>query len=167
MKMIPTRAREPSSNYTAHFSGPVLGFIAVSQCTSQIFMAISIFINFPANHDSIITNILTTLQTMHSTFINLGALVRAREPYSWIVTISILDVNAHLHRGVVGSVPELDVGVERAALGAQDHLDLLHGGRAVRPGAERATLDEDGRVRHLTRPHDAAWGSHGNLLSCV
>ena len=80
---------------------------------------------------------------MPSTFINLGELIRAREPYSWIVTISILDVNAHLHRGVVGSVPELDVGVERAALGAEDDLHLLHSGRPVRPGAERSALHED------------------------
>merc|ERR1740133_192874 len=63
--------------------------------------------------------------------------------------LAVLDVHAHLARGVVGAVPELDVGVERASLGAEDDLHLLDRGRAVRPGAERAALDEDGGVNAL------------------
>ena len=88
--------------------------------------------------------------------------------------LAVLDVHAHLARGVVGSVPELDVGVERAALGAEDDLHLLDGGRAVRPGAERATLHEDGHVRccrrllgqHDTTSHrrDARDGPDGRRL---
>merc|ERR1740138_583841 len=61
--------------------------------------------------------------------------------------LAVLDVNAHLHRGVVGSVPELDVGVERSAFGAEDDLHLFHGRGAVRPGTERSTLNEDLGVR--------------------
>merc|ERR1740133_100466 len=58
--------------------------------------------------------------------------------------LAILDVHAHLARRVVGAVPELDVGVEGKALSAEDALHLLDRGRAVRPGAERAALHEDG-----------------------
>ena len=36
--------------------------------------------------------------------------------------LAVLDVHAHLDRRVVGAVPQLDVGIERAAFGAQDHL---------------------------------------------
>mmetsp|Transcript_35154 Transcript_35154/g.92158 ORF Transcript_35154/g.92158 Transcript_35154/m.92158 type:complete len:230 (+) Transcript_35154:324-1013(+) len=50
--------------------------------------------------------------------------------------LAVLDVHAHLDWGVVRTVPELDVGVERATLRAEDHLHLLHRRRAVRPRAE-------------------------------
>ena len=40
--------------------------------------------------------------------------------------LPVLDVHAHLAGSVVGSVPELDVGVERTAFGAEDNLHLLH-----------------------------------------
>merc|ERR1719359_91383 len=70
--------------------------------------------------------------------------------------LAVLDVHAHLARGVVGAVPELNVGVERASLSAEDDLHLLDRGRAVRPGAERAALDENGRVKAIV----AAPGGH-------
>merc|ERR1719171_2879508 len=38
--------------------------------------------------------------------------------------LAVLTVHAHLHRGVVRSVPELDVSVERAAFGTKDDLHL-------------------------------------------
>merc|ERR1719506_878441 len=60
--------------------------------------------------------------------------------------LAVLAVHAHLHRRVVGSVPELDVRIKRATLGAEHHLHLLHSGRAVRPGAEGSALHEDGGV---------------------
>mmetsp|Transcript_10700 Transcript_10700/g.28540 ORF Transcript_10700/g.28540 Transcript_10700/m.28540 type:complete len:223 (-) Transcript_10700:56-724(-) len=58
--------------------------------------------------------------------------------------LTILNVDAHLARGVVRAVPELDVGIKRAALSGEHDLHLLHERRAVRPGAERAALDKDG-----------------------
>eukprot|EP00962_Isochrysis_galbana_P060663 scaffold35363_cov101-Isochrysis_galbana.AAC.1 len=60
--------------------------------------------------------------------------------------LPILDVHPHLVRCVVRPVPQLNVGVEWAALRAQLHLHLLDGGRPVRPGAERPALDQDGGV---------------------
>merc|ERR1719310_395951 len=61
--------------------------------------------------------------------------------------LAVLDIHAHLARGVVRPVPELNVSVERAALGREDDLHLLHEGGAVRPGAERAALHEDRRIK--------------------
>ena len=63
--------------------------------------------------------------------------------------LAVLDVHAHLAWRVVRAVPELDVGVEGTALGAEHDLHLLHRGRAVRPCAERAALHEDGRIGRL------------------
>jgi hypothetical protein len=40
--------------------------------------------------------------------------------------LAIFDVHAQLGRCVVRSMPELDVGVKRAALGAKDDLNLLY-----------------------------------------
>ena len=61
--------------------------------------------------------------------------------------LAVLDVHAHLAWGVVWSVPELDVRVERAALGGQDDLHLFNHGGAVRPCAEGAALNNHGGVR--------------------
>mmetsp|Transcript_10709 Transcript_10709/g.28583 ORF Transcript_10709/g.28583 Transcript_10709/m.28583 type:complete len:349 (-) Transcript_10709:56-1102(-) len=63
--------------------------------------------------------------------------------------LTILNVDAHLARGVVRAVPELDVGIKRAALSGEHDLHLLHERGAVRPGAERAALHEDGRLSRL------------------
>merc|ERR1740133_878772 len=63
--------------------------------------------------------------------------------------LAVLDVHAHLARRVVGAVPELNVSIEGTALGAEHDLHLLDRGRAVRPGAERAALHQDGRVDAL------------------
>jgi hypothetical protein len=49
---------------------------------------------------------------------------------------TILGVHAHLERGVVGSMPELDVGVKRAALGPEDKLNLFNRRRSVTPSSE-------------------------------
>eukprot|EP00962_Isochrysis_galbana_P033567 scaffold11263_cov108-Isochrysis_galbana.AAC.5 len=68
--------------------------------------------------------------------------------------LAVLDVDAHLDGCVVGTVPQLDIGIERAALGAQLHLHRLDGRVAVRPGAEGAALHEDGGVLELLGPGD-------------
>lgn len=60
--------------------------------------------------------------------------------------LAIFDVDSHFDRSVVRSMPQFDVGVERTALSAENNLDLLDSGRAVGPGAESATLNEDGSV---------------------
>merc|ERR1719321_335316 len=60
--------------------------------------------------------------------------------------LAVFHVHAHLRWRVVGPVPKLDVGVQRAALGAEDDLHLLHRGGAIRPGAQRSALHEDGGV---------------------
>jgi hypothetical protein len=57
---------------------------------------------------------------------------------------TILRVHAHLERGVVGSMPELDVGVKRATLAAKENLHLLNLRRAVRPSSEGSSLHELG-----------------------
>ena len=57
---------------------------------------------------------------------------------------SVLDVHPHLAGGVVGSLPELDVGIEGTALGGQSDLEALESGGGEGPGLEGATLDEDG-----------------------
>ena len=69
--------------------------------------------------------------------------------------LAILDVHTHLARRVVGAVPELDVGVERAALGAEDDLNLLDGRGAVRPRAEGAALHKDRGVNIPPNSRDA------------
>mmetsp|Transcript_7770 Transcript_7770/g.22250 ORF Transcript_7770/g.22250 Transcript_7770/m.22250 type:complete len:347 (+) Transcript_7770:218-1258(+) len=71
--------------------------------------------------------------------------------------LAVLDVHAHLARRVVRPLPQLDVRVQRAALSAEHHLHLLDRRRAVRPGAERAALDEDGGV-DAGAGHGAAGG---------
>ena len=53
---------------------------------------------------------------------------------------AIFDVHTHFHRRVVGPLPKLNVGVERAALGAEDDLHR-HCGLAVRPGLEGVALE--------------------------
>ena len=65
--------------------------------------------------------------------------------------LAVLDIHAHLVRGVVGSIPELDVGVERTPFGREDDLHLLHVGGTVRPGAEGAALNDHRRRRHRMR----------------
>jgi len=74
--------------------------------------------------------------------------------------LAVLDVHAHLARRVVRTVPELDVSVERTTLRAEYDLHLLHLRGAVRPGAEGATLHQDGRIGRcpiaLTGGNDAA-----------
>ena len=57
--------------------------------------------------------------------------------------LPVLDVDAHLARRVVRTLPQLDVRVQRPALSAEHHLHLVDILRAKRPGAERAALDED------------------------
>ena len=42
--------------------------------------------------------------------------------------LAVLDVHTHLARRVVRAVPELNVGIERAALGREHHLNLLNAG---------------------------------------
>eukprot|EP00967_Tisochrysis_lutea_P124527 scaffold208325_cov37-Tisochrysis_lutea.AAC.1 len=59
---------------------------------------------------------------------------------SWAVFLTET-VDAHLDRRVVRPVPQLDVGIDRPALGAQlNHHALDIGGRKG-PGAERAALN--------------------------
>jgi hypothetical protein len=57
---------------------------------------------------------------------------------------TILGVHAHLERCVVGSMPEFDIGVERATLTAEQDLDLLNVRGAVAPSAEGSSLHELG-----------------------
>ena len=65
---------------------------------------------------------------------------------------SVLNVHAHLARGVVGSLPQLDIGVKGTALGAQLDLKALDGGGAVGPGLEGSTLNKDGLLSDGTAP---------------
>ena len=58
---------------------------------------------------------------------SVGATRRLDDGTKW-PNLAILDVHTHLNRSVVGSVPELDVSVERSTLGAEDDLNLLDGG---------------------------------------
>ena len=60
--------------------------------------------------------------------------------------LAVLDVHAHLAGRVVRAVPELEVGVERAALRREHDLHLVDERRAVGPRAERAALHEDRRL---------------------
>ena len=57
--------------------------------------------------------------------------------------VAVFAPDPSLDRRVPGSLPHLHLGVERAAFGTEDDLHLLDRGRAVRTGAEGATLHED------------------------
>jgi len=57
---------------------------------------------------------------------------------------AILRVHAHFERGVVRSMPELDVGVKRATLAAEDNLHLLNVRGAITPSSEGSSLHELG-----------------------
>jgi hypothetical protein len=50
--------------------------------------------------------------------------------------LAILRVHTHLERGVIRSMPEFDVGIKRAALGAEDDLELINIRRAVTPSSQ-------------------------------
>ena len=56
---------------------------------------------------------------------------------------SVLNVDSHAVRGVVGSLPEVDVGVQGASLSAEEDLDTVDVGVLERPGTERSSLDGD------------------------
>ena len=59
------------------------------------------------------------------------------------------------HRGVAGSIPDLDARFERAALRIQGHLHILYRRVLVRPRAKRVALNVDGgralSSRHLEK----------------
>jgi len=55
---------------------------------------------------------------------------------------AILGVHAHLERGVVRSMPELNVGINRVTLAAEDDLYLLNVRVAVTPSSERSSWHE-------------------------
>mmetsp|Transcript_2730 Transcript_2730/g.4242 ORF Transcript_2730/g.4242 Transcript_2730/m.4242 type:complete len:323 (-) Transcript_2730:588-1556(-) len=57
---------------------------------------------------------------------------------------SILNVHAHLARGVIGTLPELDISVHGTSLGLQSNLNTLDGGGCVGPGLEGVSLDNEG-----------------------
>ena len=54
---------------------------------------------------------------------------------------TVLDVDLHLVGSVVRSLPELNIGIQRAAISLQEHVNTFDGGVGKRPRAERATLD--------------------------
>mmetsp|Transcript_35476 Transcript_35476/g.72606 ORF Transcript_35476/g.72606 Transcript_35476/m.72606 type:complete len:358 (+) Transcript_35476:186-1259(+) len=58
--------------------------------------------------------------------------------------VSVLDVDPHLLGGVVGSLPELDVGVEGTSVGLHHDEDLVDGRGGEGPGAEGPSLGGDG-----------------------
>lgn len=58
--------------------------------------------------------------------------------------VTIFKVDSHLLGGVVGSLPELNVGVERTSLGLEVDLDRVDGRGGERPGSETSSLDLDG-----------------------
>jgi hypothetical protein len=49
--------------------------------------------------------------------------------------LAILGIHTHFDRGVVRCIPELDVGVKRATLGAEEDLDLVNRRRAITPSS--------------------------------
>jgi hypothetical protein len=53
---------------------------------------------------------------------------------------AILGVHAYLERGVVRSMPELDVGVKRATLATEEDLHLVNVRRAITPSSEGSSL---------------------------
>lgn len=58
--------------------------------------------------------------------------------------VTIFEVDSHLLWGVIGSLPELNVGVERTSLGLEVDLDGVDGWRCERPGSETSSLHLDG-----------------------
>lgn len=68
--------------------------------------------------------------------------------------VSVFDVDTHAVRGVVRSLPQVDVGVQGTSLGTKEDLDTADRRVLERPGAEgAASLDSDG-LQGL--PHAAA-----------
>ena len=58
--------------------------------------------------------------------------------------VTVLKVDSHLLWGVVGSLPELNVGVERTSLSLEVDLNRVDGRGGERPGSETSSLDLDG-----------------------
>jgi hypothetical protein len=75
---------------------------------------------------------------------------------------TVLDVDAHLVRSVIGTLPQGDVGIKWSALGLQDNMNSLDLGTGKRPSLQRSSLyldfvrpggDEFCRASTLTCTH--------------
>jgi hypothetical protein len=56
---------------------------------------------------------------------------------------TILNIDTHLVRGVVRTLPQFKVSIQRTSFGLHNNLDTFNGGGRERPGLEGSTLDQD------------------------
>ena len=58
--------------------------------------------------------------------------------------VSVLDVDADSLGGVIGTLPQVNVGVQRTSVGLEENSNLLDVGVSERPGSEGSSLHGDG-----------------------
>ena len=59
-------------------------------------------------------------------------------------SVTVLNVDTHFLRGVIRSLPQVNVGIERTSFRLEKHLHALHGRSGERPSLKRASLHSDG-----------------------
>ena len=86
----------------------------------------------------------------------LGAARRLNHRIKW-AELAVLEVHAHLDGCIIRSRATARCPNRAGAVGAEDNLHALHGGRAVRPCAEGVALNEE--VGRLLLGHHGRCGS--------
>mgnify|MGYP006078798231 CR=1 FL=1 len=72
---------------------------------------------------------------------------------------TVLDVNTHFERCIVGPIPHLNVGIERASACAKSNLYLLHPWGTKRPRTKGSSLDRNGIFGVRVVVHAWRWGA--------
>jgi len=57
--------------------------------------------------------------------------------------VSVFNVDTHLLRGVIGSLPQVNIGIQRTSVSLEENLDTLHSRGSHGPGSEGSTLYGD------------------------
>mmetsp|Transcript_96612 Transcript_96612/g.176940 ORF Transcript_96612/g.176940 Transcript_96612/m.176940 type:complete len:224 (+) Transcript_96612:216-887(+) len=80
----------------------------------------------------------------------------------------ILGIHTHLARGVIRSLPELNICIKRTAISGQNNLHMVNHAGAVRPGLEGSSLHKDGVLANITsRFLRSGYCSLAYLRSCA